>query len=49
MGVIPASNAHKVQVAPPLTPFFTTNSAVRNERRKQKKEEAKLKKRKDRE
>ena len=45
VGVIPAPNAHKVQVAP----FLATNSADRSERQKQKKKEAKLKKRNDRE
>ena len=47
VGVIPAPNAHEVQVAPSRASFLATNSTDRSERRKQKKKEAKLKKRKD--
>ena len=49
VGMIPAPNAHDVQVAPPLAPFLATDRADRNEKQKQKKKKAKLKKRKDRE
>ena len=43
------TNAHDVQVAPPLSPFLATNRADHNERRKKKKKKkAKLKKMKDR-
>ena len=48
VGMIPAPNAHKVQVAPPRAPFLATDRADRNERQKKNKG-AKLKKRKNRE
>jgi hypothetical protein len=49
MGVIPGPNGHEVSVPPPCAPSLVTDRADRREERKQNKNEAKLKKRKDRE